>query len=54
MFDGILTLKQAGFRNSKQKFKEYSRKNEIQIIRNEPKFEIILNTLKIRLHGRCS
>ena len=37
MFDGILTLKLGGFRNSKPNIKEYSRKNEIKIMKNQPK-----------------
>ena len=37
MFDGILTLKLGGFWNSKPNFKEYSRKNEIKIMKNQPK-----------------
>ena len=37
MFDGILTLKLGGFKNSKPKFKDYSRKNEIKIMKNQPK-----------------
>ena len=35
--DGILTLKLGGFRNSKPNFKEYSRKNEIKVMKNQPK-----------------
>ena len=37
MFDGILTLKLGGFRNSNPNFKEYSKKNEIKIIKNQLK-----------------
>jgi len=37
MFDGILTLKLGGFRNSKPNFKEYSRTNGLKITKNQPK-----------------
>ena len=53
MFGGILPLKLGGFRNSKPNFKEYSGKNEIKIIENQPKFELLeKNTLKIKLIGK--
>ena len=36
MFDGIFNMKLVGFWNSKPNFKEYSRKNEKQIMKKQP------------------
>ena len=46
MFDGMLTLKLGGFMISKPNFTEYSRKNEIKILKNQPKFEIFWKNIE--------
>ena len=53
MFDGILTLKLGGFSNSKPNFTEYSRKNEIKITKNQPKFEIFWKYIENIFDWKC-
>ena len=46
MLGGILPIKLGRFRNSKSNFKEYSRKNEIKIMKNNQNLKYFEKNIK--------